>query len=650
MIESDFKNDLACSLCGKPREIFFDECHRNFGQNNPLCSNAAKCRIAEKTDEQIKYIFSSDHKNAFLKACPGSGKTESVGLKAAYEIKRWKASVGGISVLTFTNSATDVIAERVTQFVGIDKLHYPHFIGTIDSWLHGYIAHPFGQIITKYKGKNDDHTIRVIETASKSGFLNSFKTKYSLSKTGNAYANQFYEDIEKRIFLFSSSDHKLDSARNSILLQQWQVKDLQQTKVIFWEKGFATYQDVENICYKLLCINSDLAGLIAERFPFLIIDECQDLSWIQLQIFKKLIEAGSCIHFVGDLNQGIYAFKKVYPHKVAEFVNCNKFETLELSENLRSVQAIVNLCGKIVNQGNIRGISKSIIDPSCVYFVYDKDRMQDIVGWFVSYLEKQGITPKDSAVVARGYSTVNKLQPSASRIPHNRQLRLATAIHLWQNGAVESIGEALNCIGRFIADNFFTAKSINSRAYYCPDSVSSHLCWRLFLARVLDKCLGAESLSNLDQVWKEWAKIVREQFKEIVRSCSINELSSQNNCSFSFNALSGKVVQTVVSTLETIEKRDLTNIRVTTFHQVKGQTFEAILLVSAPDKRSDGGHWTQWIDATNSDGEHARFAYVASSRPKYLLGWAVPPPSENEKNKLENLGLTEVNEAGEIVV
>ncbi|WP_435547747.1 UvrD-helicase domain-containing protein [Desulfobacterium sp. N47] len=435
----------------------------------------------------MKYVLSSSGLNVFLKACPGSGKTESVGLKAAYEIKTWDAKIGGIAVLT---------------------------------------------------------------------------------------------------------------------------------------------------------------QLVAERFPFLIIDECQDLSWIQLQIFMKLIEAGSRVHFVGDLNQGIYAFKKVYPQKVAEFAMCHNFETLELSKNLRSVQPIVDLCGKIVNQGNVQGVSTGTIDPSCVYFAYDAGKLQEVVGWFVSYLEEHGIKSKDAAIVARGYSTVNKLRPAASRIPQNKQLCLATAIHLWQNGGTESRGEALNCIGRFMAENFFTAETTNARAYYCPNCEPSHLRWRVFLAQILDKCVETESLQGLNQIWSKWAKIVSEQFEEIVKSCSKIEMPSQNNRSFSLRAIKGSASQTVISTLETVEKSDVSNILVTTFHQVKGRTFDAILVVSAPDKRSDGGHWSQWVDAANSDGEHARFAYVASSRPKVLLGWAIPSPSEEDEKKLKELGLTAINETG----
>lgn len=670
------KNELACTVCGKPEKISLEECHGTFGQNKPLCSNAAKCRISEKTDEQLKYVFSSNSKNIFLRACPGSGKTESVGLKASYEIKRWDAKVGGIAVLTFTNSAADVIADRVTQFAGIDKLRYPHFIGTIDGWLHGYIAHPFSHLVTGYKGRGDDCSLRIVNESGDGDWLNAFKldTAYSYyrktkgrTKTLAAmplYANNIRYDYENdrweiKIPTSKSNEYTRDDeyfnseaftefrSDKSWLTLEYLRGKFKEKKEIFNRYGFATFHDIENICYCLLCNHDTLAEIVAERFPFIIIDECQDLSRIQLQIFKKLIETGARIHFVGDLNQGIYAFKKVYPQKVKEFIEQNKFMTLELSRNFRSIQPIVNLCGKLVAQGDVQGEPSSAKhDPSCVYFTYDKDGIQKIVENFVSCLKikKRYIALEKSAIVARGYSTVNKLRPAASRIPHNKQLRLTTAIHLWQNGGVESIGEALNCIGRFVADNFFAAESTNSRAHYCPDCEPSHMRWRLLLAQILDECVKSKTLRNLSQTWKDWAKAVREQFESIVKSCSKIELPSQNNRLFAFSALRGKADQSVISTLETIERNNVSNIFITTFHKVKGQTFDAILVASAPDKRGDGGHWSQWVDAGNSDGEHARFVYVASSRPRFLLAWAVPSPAGDEKTQLEKLGFSIIDE------
>src|SRR5271157_3134537 len=129
---------LAREICNKPDSVSIEKCHQSWGRTNPLCNEHKVCRILEKSPEQIEYVFSPDRESVFLKACPGSGKTEVVGLKAAYFIRRWKHRLGGIAVLTFTNNAANVINQRVSQFTGVEKTGYPHFIGTIDSWLHGY--------------------------------------------------------------------------------------------------------------------------------------------------------------------------------------------------------------------------------------------------------------------------------------------------------------------------------------------------------------------------------------------------------------------------------------------------------------------------------------------------------------------------------
>jgi DNA helicase-2/ATP-dependent DNA helicase PcrA len=90
--------------------------------------------------------------------------------------------------------------------------------------------------------------------------------------------------------------------------------------------------------------------------------------------------------------------------------------------------------------------------------------------------------------------------------------------------------------------------------------------------------------------------------------------------------------------LETVAATAKSNIRITTIHQVKGETLEAVLVVSAPTQKSKGGYWRQWLDKTSGDGEHARFAYVASSRPRRLLAWAIPQQDEHLSADLAQIG------------
>ena len=71
---------------------------------------------------------------------------------------------------------------------------------------------------------------------------------------------------------------------------------------------------------------------------------------------------------------------------------------------------------------------------------------------------------------------------------------------------------------------------------------------------------------------------------------------------------------------------------------MKGETLDAILLVSALSRQgTQDGHWTQWLEDLKA--EAARLAYVASSRPRHLLAWAIPKPiAEQEGETIRNLG------------
>ena len=68
-----------------------------------IFTQQAKERIEEKTDEQLDYILSPIDQCIYLEASAGSGKTEVLGLKAAYEICRWISRQTGIAFLTLTN-------------------------------------------------------------------------------------------------------------------------------------------------------------------------------------------------------------------------------------------------------------------------------------------------------------------------------------------------------------------------------------------------------------------------------------------------------------------------------------------------------------------------------------------------------------------
>ena len=351
------------------------------------------------------------------------------------------------------------------------------------------------------------------------------------------------------------------------------------------------------------------------------------------------------MHFVGDLNQAIYEFKKVEPKKVEEFVKNHNFEVQELSENFRSCQPIVDLCCKLVSGSSVIGKEPPSADPACVCFYYDpKDGLASLPKRFETYLKQPGMDPDKSAVLTRGWATVYKLQALKKGGKISAQEKLAMAIYLWSKGDRRLWSDAVSDIGDFVSSKYFEQEPRNSRNYYCPESVKSPLQWRLFLARVLEACLkDDDGISKLGQPWTEWAQHVRKRFSQIIDSCLPTLQNAASGKlkpaeSITFNAPSGSKVKKVSDTLVTSSPTNY-GIKVTTIHAVKGKTFDAVLLVSSPDQRGGkGGFWTEWLADTSS--EHARFAYVASSRPRKVLAWAIPTPDESDKDlsKITDLG------------
>jgi len=626
---------VATVVCGKPVGMPGEQCFGLRGRRNPLCQDHGRCRLLEKTGEQLAYVHRCPNTNSYLKACPGAGKTEVVGLKAALEMHRDEWRHCGIGVLTFTNSAADVIRERVNQFV--HGVSYPHYIGTVDSWLHGYLLNPFAHLLTGYRPAHGDSTVRIVEDSSQAPFLNSFRTRYQYSSRGRVCANQYYTDLENDAITLVSRKGQPSDARNRPSLKDWQVHDFKETKRKFWAAGFATHQDVEVICCMLLDSYAGIRDRLAGRFPLVIVDECQDLSWIQMYILDALRNSGASVHLVGDLNQAIYAFKEVYPEKVRRFVKDAGLVELSLSQNFRSVQPIVDLCGKLVDQGEVTGRVHTGEAPACVYFVYDKGNIHSLLSCFEDYLHSRSISVANSAVVARGYATVNRLRPASARVPSRNNIALAMAIHLWKSGGVQGIDESLKCIGRFVSLKFFPQQSADSRHHYCPETERSWRRWRLFLARTLDECMCHKAIADLSQTWRKWAELVRTHLERIVADVYDGVLP-QRNRAFVFRAPGGLADTAVVDSLQTVQTPATASVRITTIHQVKGEAFDAVLLVSAPTKRGDGGHWLHWLEDIGSQGEHARFAYVASSRPRKLLAWAIPNQDRNPLEKLEEIG------------
>lgn len=614
-----------------------------------VCIKFNSCRIKEKTDEQLDYILSPNNQCIYLEACAGSGKTEALGMKAAYEICNWDNKNTGIAVLTFTNEAADTITDRISSFYP-HQLSSNHYIGTFTSFVHGYISQKFGSTLYHKANAKKDLSFVIVEPRIKvydNQWLNNYSVNFPLPPLKKLYANQlsfhlsqkswFVHLGEQSIPLREFYDHSdvqehLGKARqkrnNSKLFQfDYLCNQVIECKNAFWNAGFATFEDMNMIAS--LCLGEEpICTKLAQRFPLILIDECQDLSAMELRILQQLQQGGSCVHFIGDLNQAIYSFKDAFPEVLTEHIKRNNFQTLKLSNNFRSTQKIVDVSCKL--QGisvSLTGNEGSLFEGNdALFFEYDNER--DAVTIFEAYLRKVNIAFDSSIILTRNSSHKNFLTTNKSINYHEHPI--INAIQFWNTKEPNSRKMALQLLGYQIQK----WSKINGRAdrYYCPTEVCTMYQWRLILRDMLNEFCASSMLCNFQNAtYSTWYHSAKDTVAAIIDTHTKKILNSSIASNITLRVPKG----TASSNIEMITLSENSNVKVQTIHAVKGCSYEAVLLVSTPNASGKAGYWENWL---NDKKETTRIAYVACTRPKHLLCWAVPRLNETQREKIESLG------------
>ena len=597
-----------------------------------IFSRQVKERIEEKTDEQLDYILSPINRCIYLEACAGSGKTEVLGIKAAYEICKWQSRQTGIVILTFTNEATATIADRVASFYG-KPISSNHFIGTFSSFVHGYIAQRFGYKFYHMRDDRIDKSFRVVDSNIQSynnQWLENYKLDFYLPRQV-IYASQLNLRLSSNNWYVG----KRETAKPLTELYEGDPKQLikkaNACKLKFLNDGFATFEDMNLIARRCLC-DETICHYISKKFPVILIDECQDLSASELSILSFLINAGTTVHYIGDLHQAIYSFKDSYPEQLLKHLSAHCFKTMRLSQNFRSTQKIVDLSRKI--GGIDYPISGSAEDKcggyDCCYIEYDNEK--DAIAVFIDALNRFGISVENAAVLVRTQSAKQKLSNGFSN--DYKTHPVINAIQLWQQNDPAAQQTALSLIA-FQLQKWMGFHGKSNNYYYSDEVCSNSVSWRLLLRNIIVELCTDPAMTTMDDLtYGSWYL----KNKKRVISVIAHHLDTigQTLPEITVRTPKGTAKQTICRVKLAKEEQ----LRVETIHSVKGGTFDAVLLLSSSDARGKTGFWENWL---KPDDESGRIGYVAITRPRYLLCLGVNRLTDIQRQKVEKLGLIKLN-------
>lgn len=578
----------------------------------------------EFTVQQQRYIDAPLDRHVYLKACPGSGKTEVVAAKVCKIIQEWNRHPAGIVLLTFLNSATDELQSRVYKYLR-EPLGLPHYISTFDSFVLTHLLSSIASEITGFQGRDGDFRIRIIDKSA-----DIYHTRIKICGRTVSACRYNYDKGSKR-YVFSTTDRKWDNEANLAEQDEADQKALLATKKRLWAAGFATYGDIDILALVGMQEEKfkDYFSRVAHRFPLVIVDECQDLSAEQLLIVKRLSLLGVKFHFVGDLNQSIYGFRKSNPANVRRRMEDLGFEEYVLNENWRSGQAIVDVCSNILQSERVVGNPGiASVKPRIVEY-------QTCPSEVLPAIREMCLIHDKVVVVARGHTTLQRLR--TGRAFEGIEL-LALACMNLKTGRLTDIAQCLETFGKWLATRLDL--QVTRAGPYCPLDFESKLAWRIFLHDSL-QFLVENELGDGSQTWSSWARAAKIALGQLPDRAFVpvemrGRLEGLRGLNLRARPGQGKslISERLAGVPDEAAHRD--SLRFETIHGVKGETHDVTVVVSSLQPGVHLSHWKDWLRDRTS--EAARFAYVASSRPKHVLIWAVKKLKAEDRLVLEALG------------
>lgn len=327
----------------------------------------------------------SHPENIFLDSCPGSGKTRTIIAKLLRCLEEVQGTPRRIACITYTNAAVHEILDRLrTQ--GSSRFEETAEVATIHAFCLNTILHyhswriPFLRDGFKIVTPDDQaHRDAIQVVKRKYGFSAKETEKFSLVSRGINGEPLFPQGTSVPVEAFKE----------------------------FWQILENNHQlDFSSLIYHSYCILRDypqVVSAIVGEFAWFLIDEFQDTTQVQLEIFRLLHANGNSKFFlVGDPNQSIYAFAGARPDLIYRFVKeISAHCDYQLKENWRSSETVINdaerICKRVpamikVNLPGRPEIPTEYIDSATL--------SEGIIDHFIPAVRSKSISLGKSAVLA----------------------------------------------------------------------------------------------------------------------------------------------------------------------------------------------------------------------------------------------------------
>jgi len=576
--------------------------------------------------EQLKFLTSIESLD--LQAAPGSGKTTLLALKLSVMSEHWTSDEQGMCVLSHTNTAKDQIIDRLKQSQRARKLlRYPHFIGTIQSFVDTFLAIPY----LRAQGIK----IRSIDDALYAEAARRELQRNYTFATLRSYLQRQQNGIqmaEKAVYHFQDGDILVpDSARPNVAKTTKVGMQFDQLKALLASRGIFRYEDMYAFAHQHLFRNTWLSTATAHRFPFLLLDEMQDTSELQEVLLDHLFAPQSTVvQRVGDLNQRIFAGK---------FGSFPRPQEIDLPFSQRFGPAIATVATSLTTQRTQKIIGNGQ-DGITALLVFDAESILRVVPAFEA-LAQAVVPPQLLAANPVRVLGARKVPGTSSSFPQSVQCYLPdfaddalatgpptlitaarTAAQRWAAGNATDGASALwdgVCRGLHLVG--FEIDGQRPSKTNLINWLDEHALLDERLRRFFLKVMGTRTIS--EEVWR----MLIGQYVDLLISIA-GQLKSPD-------VLSAFIQHSPSSIAPTGQVADrLTGARASSIHVAKGETHSATLLLECLERSGRKHDLKEVLALLATDStvtpktlktirDAAQLIFVGVTRPTYLLAVAV---------------------------
>jgi superfamily I DNA/RNA helicase len=589
------------------------------------------------SEEKKKIIY--EKKGCFVvRACPGSGKTLIVATRFARLLAAWKLRHQGIATISFTNVAWEEIQnylekeELVNEFGKHAPISYPHFLGTIDSFINTFLFLPFGHLVMGCNERpqfigSPHNNIEPI------GLWKWWRNRECMQS--QCKANDFSYDEKGHVISYAPS------SRNHFPNCTTSPKVCSKIKKELNKEGNATQLDANYFALRILKDFPAITKALVKRFPVFLIDEAQDTSNIQMMILDILLGNGlSEVMLVGDPDQAIYEWRTANPSLFQNKYNEWRENSIVLNENWRSTKSICAFADKISS------LNRPMVPKDTNLSEYDNrptilgykgiEELREMVSNFVIKCKLAGIDENDIHILTRSNlfwtEGISQGVSKYGKSPWKSETRKRGQDHC--HVITPEVAQ------RITKSRFLFDQSEFKQAFHLLEQA---ICMLLKKLKVLRK-------ADLDELISEWGGIAmwRQDIYKLLRllpktNCILSKwIDIANKSLESIKWLSGykfaiitqgkyKDYYANLSFDQLLDDPKSTKRKAGcyfgTVHSVKGQTLDAAMLVLKA-KAADRRHYHKLLRLNKVEGirenEELRIVYVAITRARKILFLSVP--------------------------